>query len=201
MIYGYIRVSTGKQNLDNQEFEIINFCQRENFLIDCWIRETVSGSKSFEERRLGVLLRRLKSGDILIASEISRLGRNLFQIMSILNICMQKNVQVRTIKDNYKLGADLQSKVLAFAFGLAAEIERDLISQRTRESLLRLKSCGHKLGRAFGSKNKKHVLDGKENEIFQLLAQGVSKTRIAESVGVSTKTIYNFLSRAKDRKI
>lgn len=136
MIYGYIRVSTGKQNLDNQEFEIINFCQRENFLIDCWIRETVSGSKSFEERRLGVLLRRLKSGDILIASEISRLGRNLFQIMSILNICMQKNVQVRTIKDNYKLGADLQSKVLAFAFGLAAEIERDLISQRTREALL-----------------------------------------------------------------
>ena len=118
MIYGYIRVSTDKQTLENQEFEINNFCLKENIKVDKWITETISGTKDFEKRKLGKALKRLKSGDVLICSEISRLGRNLLQIMTILNICMQKEAQVWTIKDNYRLGADIQSKVLAFAFSL-----------------------------------------------------------------------------------
>lgn len=193
MIYGYIRVSTDKQTLENQEFEINNFCLRENIKVDKWITETISGTKDFEKRKLGKALKKLKSGDVLICSEISRLGRNLLQIMTILNICMQKEVQVWTIKDNYRLGADIQSKVLAFAFSLSAEIERNLISQRTKEALARIKASGRKLGREFGSKNKKHILDGKEQDIIKLLNKGVPKTQIARLMNVSITTIYDFL--------
>lgn len=193
MIYGYIRVSTDKQTLENQEFEINNFCRKENIKVDKWITETISGTKDFEKRKLGKILKKLKSEDILICSEVSRLGRNLLQIMTILNICIQKEAQVWTIKDNYRLGADIQSKVLAFAFSLSAEIERNLISQRTKEALARIKANGRKLGREFGSKNKKHVLDGKENEILNLIKKGVPKTQIAKMMGVSSRTIYNFL--------
>ena len=193
MIYGYIRVSTDKQALENQEFEITNFCDRKNIRIDKWITEKISGTKDFEKRKLGKVIKRLKSGDILICSEISRLGRNLLQIMTILNICMEKGAQVWTIKDNYRLGADIQSKVLAFAFSLSAEIERNLISQRTKEALARIKASGRKLGREFGSKNKRHILDGKEQDVIKLLNKGIPKTQIAKIMNVSIFTIYNFL--------
>ena len=193
MIYGYIRVSTDKQTLENQEFEINNFCNKQGLKIDKWIMETISGTKDFEKRKLGKMLKKLKSGDILICTEISRLGRNLLQIMTILNICMRKDTQVWTIKDNFRLGADIQSKVLAFAFSLSAEIERNLISQRTKEALARIKASGRKLGGEFGSKNKKHVLDGKEQDVMKLLNKGVPKTQIAKLMNVSTFTIYKFL--------
>lgn len=197
MIYGYIRVSTDKQVLENQEFEIQNFCSRENIFIDKWIKETISGTKNYEKRKLGKLLKNIKQGDIVISSEISRLGRNLLQIMSILNICLQKGAQVWTIKDNYRLGADIQSKVLAFAFALAAEIERNLISQRTKEALARLKSDGKKLGRQYGSKNKRHILDGKEKLLLGLIASGMPKTQIARKLGVSLFTVYHYLRRRR----
>ena len=195
MIYGYLRVSTDKQTLENQEFEIKTFCEREHIAIDKWIMETISGTKDFEKRKLGKLLKKLKKGDILICSEISRLGRNLLQIMTILNNCMKKESQVWTIKDNYRLGVDIQSKVLAFAFSLSAEIERNLISQRTKEALHRIRASGRKLGREFGSRNKKHILDGREQSIARLLNKGVPKTQVAKMMGVSVTTIYNFLER------
>ena len=195
MIYGYVRVSTDKQTLENQEFEINSFCEKEGLKIDKWIMETISGTKDFEKRKLGKLLKRLKSGDMIICTEISRLGRNLLQIMTILNVCMRKDTQVWTIKDNFRLGADIQSKVLAFAFSLSAEIERNLISQRTKEALARIKASGKKLGRGFGSKNKKHILDGKEHDVIKLLNKGVPKTQIAKLMNVSIFTIYSFLKR------
>ena len=195
MIYGYIRVSTEKQSIENQKFEIQKFCQQQNIKTDKLITETISGIKDFEKRKLGILLKKMQKGDILICTEISRLGRNLFQIMMILNLCIQKNIQVLTIKDNYKLGSDIQSKVLAFAFGLAAEIERNLISQRTKEALNRIKANGKKLGRKTGSKNKNHILDGKEKDIINLFQKGISQNQIAKTMGVSTRTIYNFLSQ------
>ncbi len=193
MIYGYLRVSTDKQTLENQKFEINNFCEKEHIKIDKWITETISGTKDFEKRKLGKLLKKLRKEDILICSEISRLGRNLLQIMTILNICMKKEAQVWTIKDNYRLGVDIQSKVLAFAFSLSAEIERNLISQRTKEALARLKANGKKLGRVSGSKNKKHILDGKEQSVLQLIHNGVSKIQVAKIHEVSVFTIYQFL--------
>lgn len=132
MNYGYIRVSSDKQTVENQRFEINNFCEREHLSIDGWIEETISGTKSYSKRELGTLLRRVRKDDLIICAELSRLGRNLFMIMEILNICMTKECKVWTIKDNYRLGEDIQSKVLAFAFGLSAEIERNLISRERR---------------------------------------------------------------------
>lgn len=193
MIYGYVRVSTDKQSLQNQEFEINNFCQMQQIKIDKWIAEMISGTKDFEKRKFGILLKKLKKDDILICSEISRLGRNLLQVMTILNFCMQKEIQVWTIKDNYRLGADIQSKVLAFAFSLSAEIERNLISQRTKEALSRIKASGRKLGRQFGSRNKKHILDGKEKDILKLINKGLPKKQIAKLMRVSIFTLYQFL--------
>ena len=195
MIYGYIRVSTDKQTLANQEFEINNFCTREKIKADKLVTETISGTKDFEKRKLGKLLRKLQSQDILICTEISRLGRNLMQIMTILNICLKKNVQVWTIKDNYRLGTDIQSKVLAFAFGLAAEIERNLISQRTREALNRIKQNGTRFGRPKGARNVKHVMDGKEDDVIELVRKGISLTKIAKIVGVSTATVQKFMKK------
>ena len=117
MIYGYIRVSTDKQTVENQRFEIQNFCKRENLSIDGWIEETISGTKNYNKRALGHLRAKVQKDDMKICAELSRLGRNLFMIMEILNICMTKECKVWTIKDNYRLGEDIQSKVLAFAFG------------------------------------------------------------------------------------
>ncbi len=174
MIYGYIRVSSDKQTVENQRFEINNFCSREAMRIDGWIEETISGTKSYSKRELGKLLNRVQKDDLIICAELSRLGRNLFMIMEILNICMTKECRVWTIKDNYRLGEDIQSKVLAFAFGLSAEIERNLISQRTKEALARRKAEGMVLGRSKGSKNKKKKLDEKMEMISRMLNKGIT---------------------------
>ena len=193
MVYGYIRVSTDKQTVENQRFEINNFCEKNNLNIDKWIEETISGTKDFETRKLGILLRSMNKRDILICTELSRLGRNLLMIMSILNKCMQKEIQVWTIKDNYKLGSDISSKVLAFAFGLSAEIERNLISQRTKEALARKKSEGVVLGRPKGSKSKKLKLSGKEKIISNMLNRNLTYKKIAKSLGVHRSTLSTFI--------
>jgi DNA invertase Pin-like site-specific DNA recombinase len=109
MVYGYIRVSTDKQTVENQRFEITQFCAKNTLRVDRWMEEVISGSKDVEERKLGALLRRMGRGDILICAELSRLGRSLLMIMSILNHCMKNDIQVWTIKDNYRLGADINS--------------------------------------------------------------------------------------------
>ena len=150
MTYSYIRVSSDRQTTENQRFEISRYLAEREIAADRWIEETVSGTKSIGERKLGKLLRRMKGGDTLIVSEISRLGRNLMQIMGILNTCMERGFKIIAIKENYELGDNINSKVLAFAFGLSAEIERNLISQRTKEALARKKAEGVKLGRPRG---------------------------------------------------
>ena len=142
MTYGYIRVSTDRQTVENQRFEIQEFAKRNSISVETWIEETASGTITPEHRELGKLLEKIQKGDLIICSELSRLGRSLFMIMSILNKLMEKGARVWTIKDGYRLGDDIQSKVLAFAFGLSAEIERNLISQRTKEALERKKAEG-----------------------------------------------------------
>lgn len=193
MNYGYIRVSSDKQTVENQRFEIINFCKRENLSVDGWIEETVSGTKNYDKRELGNLLEKVQKDDLIICSELSRLGRSLFMIMEILNHCMNKECRVWTIKDGYRLGDDIQSKVLAFAFGLSAEIERNLISQRTREALARKKAEGVVLGRPKGRKSSKVKLSGKEQYIKELRTQGVSISEIARIYKVNRNTVSTFI--------
>lgn len=196
MIYGYIRVSTDKQTVENQRFEILKFCSKNSIKVDEWIEETISGTLSPEKRELGQLLTNIKEDDLIICSELSRLGRSLFMIMSILNLIMQKGARIWTVKDNYRLGDDIQSKVLAFAFGLSAEIERNLISQRTREALALKKSQNIKLGRPLGSSNKKHLLDGIEFQISTMHKWGMSLNHISKFLGVSRNSIRRCLSEA-----
>jgi DNA invertase Pin-like site-specific DNA recombinase len=198
MTYGYVRVSTDRQRVDNQEYEIIRFCKENNIRIDEWVKETISGTKMPDKRKLGGLLEKVKGGDLIICAELSRLGRSLFMIMSILNHLMQIRAKVWTIKDNYRLGDDIQSKVLAFAFGLSAEIERDLISQRTKEALELRKAEGVILGRPAGKKSSHVKLTGREKEIKTLRNANVSKSEIGRRMGVNRMTVDKFM---KDKGI
>lgn len=197
MIYGYIRVSCDKQTVENQRFEINKFCEHEGLAVDDWIEETTSGAKGYDKRRLGRLLRKARHGDTIICSELSRLGRTLFMIMDILNLCMTKGCRVWTIKDNYRLGDDIQSKVLAFALGISAEIERNLISQRTKEALARKRAEGVVLGRPRGRRSSpdKYKLHGKEELVCRLLAEGVPKCKIAKQCKVNRDTLNRFIER------
>jgi len=201
MIYGYIRVSTDKQTVENQRFEINQFCSYQEIVVNKWIEETISGAKNVEDRKLGKLLKKMKKGDILICSELSRLGRNLLMIMGILNECMNRDIQVWTIKDNYRLGSDINSKVLAFAFGLSAEIERNLISQRTKEALARKKAEGVILGRPKGSKSARTKLTGQEKKIQDLLDRKVSYSAIGRILGVHRLTVSSFVKNETLKKI
>lgn len=192
MIYGYIRVSTDRQTVENQRFEIRRFCRDNNLQVDKWISETSSGAREVNKRLLGKLLKGVRKDDLIICSEISRLGRSLFMIMSILNHCMEIGAKVWTVKDNYRLGDDITSKVLAFAFGISAEIERKLISQRTKEALARKKSEGVRLGRPPGPGRR--CLDGKERQLKAMLSNGLSKVEIARIYGINVSTLHEFLT-------
>lgn len=195
MIYAYIRVSTDKQTVENQRFEIERFALKQELQIDKWVSETISGTKSAKERKLGTLIKRMKKGDTLIASEISRLGRRLMEVMSILNTLMTKHITVLTVKEKYELGNNIQSQILAFAFGLSAQIERDLISQRTKEGLARRKAAGQKLGRHLGGHNSKYKLTGKEGLIRTMLEYGYSKAAICRKLKCNPKTLDDHLVR------
>lgn len=162
-MYGYIRVSTTRQDTENQKFEILKWADSRKRPVTDWVEETSSSRKGYKDRKLGTLLDNLEPGDTLIVSEISRLGRSLTEVMTILHKLMETGIWVYTCKENFQLDDSINSKVLAFAFSLAAEIERKMISSRTREALARLKSEGKKLvdqravclGRSWMAENRK----------------------------------------------
>lgn len=189
MTYAYIRVSTEKQTVENQRYEIMQFAASKSLIINRWFEETISATKKIEERVLSTVLRKLTSDDVLIISEISRMGRNLMQIMSILHLCMERKAKVYAIKEGYELGDNINSKVLAFAFGLSAEIERNLISQRTREALARLKADGVKLGRPCGSKKRNPILFLHSEFIRTKLNEGAKQVEIAKALKVHRHTV------------
>jgi len=197
MIYGYCRVSTQHQHEENQHFVIENFAKNNHIIIDTWVEEKISSNKKLPERKLGALLKKLKKGDILITTEISRLGRSLLEVMGILQMCLEQECQVWTLKENFRLGADIQSKVLAFAFGLSAELSKQLLQERVRESLARLKANGKKLGRPRGAQSKKLKLQRNQKRLNNLITRGISKNEIARIMGVHKTTLYNYLNTAQ----
>ena len=196
MIYGYLRVSTDSQDVENQKSGIVNFAKNKGMVIQAWVTDDgVSGTKEPEKRLLGKLLKKMKSGDTIIASEISRLGRSLFMVIRILEHCMKSQVSVLTVKDGYELGDNITSKVLAFAFGLAAEIERDMISKRTKEALQRKRSEGVVLGRPLGSKSSRNKLTDKAQKIIKLYSQDLlSLAAIARMLKVNRMTVSKFIT-------
>jgi DNA invertase Pin-like site-specific DNA recombinase len=197
MIYAYVRISKDKQTTENQRFEILKFADEKRLQIDEWVDETVTGVKKARLRKLGPLLDRMKADDMLIVSEISRLGRSLMELMSILYQLMEKDIKVFTVKERYELGNTINSKVLAFAFSLSAEIERSMISSRTKEALARKKSEGTQLGRPKGRLSTVTKLTGKENDILELLRKKVSYSAIARIMGVNRATIRHFITSRK----
>lgn len=195
-VFGYIRVSTDKQDCNNQRHAILEFANGRTLGNVEFVEETISGRVPWEKRKLADLINQLEKGDMLITGELSRLGRSMLEVMEILSILTKREVKVFGIKGGYELGNNIQSKVLAFAFGLASEIERELISARTKEALARKKSEGMVLGRPKGSKGKSK-LDGQEDEIRRLVSHQVPKSAIARLMKVSRPALLSFIESRK----
>lgn len=192
MITGYIRVSTIKQHPENQRDEIQRYADANGLEVDKWVLEVVSGKKQVKGRKLGGLLRRMKKGDTLIVTEISRLSRSLTDIMGVMGQCVEKGVNVYTTKEKYRFDDSINSKVLCFAFGLVAEIERNLISMRTKEALALRRAEGKSLGRRKGDCPKMELLRQNAEEISRMLEAGQTARHIYTKLGVSKATWQKF---------
>lgn len=197
MIFAYIRVSTETQTFDGQQYEILNYCQANGLKVDHWCTEAVSGNCALEKRSLGKLLKRMKKGDLLLCTEISRLGRNMMMVMAILNTCSSKGISIHTIKDNFELSDSINAKIIAFCFALAAEIERNLISQRTKEALAAKRCAGIRLGRPPGSSVKKETFRQHRLEIMSLLGKGFKMKDVAARFGMHENTLRRYLEAEK----
>ena len=200
-VFAYIRVSTEMQTYANQEYEIMRYCKRYDIVVTKWISESVSGTVGIEKRRLGKAIAKMKRGDLLICTELSRLGRNMLMIMSILNECSARGIAIHTIKDNFDLSESINSKIIAFAFALAAEIERNLISQRTREALAVRKAKGIRLGRPPGSSKKKLLFCKHAETVMRMTAEGRSLSEIAKLLGIHRNTLRKYLLEMKMKDI
>ena len=189
----YLRVSTPEQDLAKNKAEILHLANDKALGQVEWFEETASGRISWRKRQLGALLADLSAGDNLLVSELSRLGRSMLECMEILSLAMQRGIHVYAVKGNWQLDDSIQSKIVAMAFAMAAEIERDLISQRTKEALAARKRAGKKLGRPAGSGKSK--LDEHRPEIEALLANGSTQKFIAERYGTTEANLSRWLKK------
>jgi DNA invertase Pin-like site-specific DNA recombinase len=192
MIYGYIRVSTSSQTVENQKIQIKNYCREKRLHNVIWFSETISGTKMPEKRKLGELLKAAKDGDTIIVTEVSRLGRSMMMIMNVLDECLRNGVKVVAIKENFVLDNSIACKALMFSFGLSAEIERTLISERTKAGLERARKRGKKIGRALGEKPHRFKLTPYKARIRRYIKEGRSLNSMAKEFGVRWTTMRNF---------
>ena len=193
MIYGYVRCSTRGQSIESQKLAIKNYCKFHRLRKIQWISETISGTKQPEKRKLGDLLKSAAENDVIIITELSRLGRSLMMILDVLQILLEKKVKVIAIKEGYELGDNIQSKVLAFAFGLSAELERTLLSERTKLGLEKARKQGKQIGRRKGQKPNFYKLTPYRYKIRKWLKEGRSKRSIAKECGVTWCTLDRFI--------
>ena len=193
----YIRVSTDDQDYRNQKFEILNYCDREDWKVDTWLELEMSSRQSSKERRIDELIDKLNPGDRLIVSELSRLGRSTGEVILLIKNITSIPVEFIAVKQGLRLNRensqDITSKVIVTIFSLLAELERDLVSERTKIALARAKASGKKLGRP--KRPGKSKLDERKKEIQHLLSKKVSKANIAKILGVSWSTLDNFIKK------
>jgi DNA invertase Pin-like site-specific DNA recombinase len=194
----YLRVSTGSQDLANQKLVLLDHARQERFAIDRFIEAQASSRKGRDRMRIEELFGTLDPGDRLVVSELSRLGRSLGQVIQIVDELVKRRVRFIAVKEaiHFEGKQDLQTKVMIALFGLFAEVERDLISERTKEGLAAARARGRRLGRPKGSRGTSK-LDGKEEEIRILLGKEVSKASIAKIVGVSRTALHHFIRTRK----
>jgi DNA invertase Pin-like site-specific DNA recombinase len=194
----YLRVSTGSQDLANQKVAVLDYAREKRFTVDRFVEMQASSRKNLAQRGIEELLDTLAAGDRLIVSELSRLGRSLGQVIRIVDELVKQKVRFIAIKEGIRFEGkqDMQTKVMVTLFGLFAEVERDLISQRTKEGLAAARAKGRLLGRPKGALGKSK-LDGKEEEIRMLLEKTVSKASIAKIVGVSRTALHHFIRTRK----
>lgn len=179
----YLRISTTDQDIEKNKADILHLANAKNLGQVQFIEETVSGTVSWKKRKIATVIEQLQKGDNLIVSELSRIGRSMLEIMQVLSIAMEKGIHIYAIKGNWKLDDSLQSKIMAMVFSMAAEIERDLISKRTKEALRAKKAAGVKLGRPKGTGKSK--LDKYRIEIEALLKNGSTQKYIAQRFGTT----------------
>jgi DNA invertase Pin-like site-specific DNA recombinase len=194
----YLRISTGSQDLANQKLAVLDYARQNRFAIDCFVEARASTRTGRDQRRIDELLGELTVGDRLVVSELSRLGRSLSQVIQIVDDLVKRKVRFIAIKEAIRFEGkqDMQTKVMVALFGLFAEVERDLISERTKEGLAGARAKGRLLGRPKGSLGTSK-LDGKEGEIRLLLEKQVSKASIAKIVGVSSTNLRHFIRTRK----
>ena len=190
---GYLRVSTIDQDIEKNKADILHLANNKNFGKVEWISEKISGKISWKKRKLFDVIQELGEGDNLIVSELSRLGRSMLECMEILSICSDKGVNIYAIKGNWNLDDSIQSKIIAMAFAIASEIERDLISQRTKEALRVKKEQGIKLGRPKGSGSSK--LDKYREEIEALLKNGSSQKYLANKYNTTEANFSRWMKK------
>lgn len=198
-ITAYIRVSTDAQDVANQRHGIEEYAKGRGFAPD-YTEDTASGRKSWKERALGELLETMQKGDVLLVAEVSRLARSTLQVLEILQFAAERGIAVHIVKNGMVMDGSLASRITATVLGLAAEIEREFISARTKEALAYRKAQGQKLGRPFGRKNNRHKIGKTEaREIKKRLKAGESKTAIAKALGIARNTLYLHILKENGR--
>ncbi len=196
MIYGYLRVSTGNQTVENQRNAIQKYATQNKTKIYKWVDETISSRKPLNKRLLFQLLNTIEPDSKIIITEISRLGRNLYELAMILQTAIDKSVEVISIKEGYTFKNDLLSKIMSYTFSIASEIERTHISSRIKMALDKLKAQNVQLGRPLGSKSQKLWSEENQQKIQELLDIGISKSQIARNLEVDRSTLIRFLNKS-----
>ncbi len=190
----YLRVSTQDQNTEKNKADVLAFANDRKFGHVKFIEETVSGKKSWKERKISGIIDDLKEGDRIITPELSRLGRSTLEVLDILNTAKEKGIAVYSVKEKIELnGDDMQSKIMSTMLSLFAELERSFISMRTKEALKARQAAGVTLGRPKGPGKSK--LDAYKDEIIALLKTGVPKSKVAKKYGSHRTNLYNWLKK------
>lgn len=194
-IFVYLRVSTDAQDVENQKYGILEYCKAQGIEVDAVLEDTASGRMDWRTRKIGEVLSSASKGDTILVAEVSRLARSTLQVLEILKLASERQVSVVIVKNGLRFDNSMQAKITATILGLAAEIERDFISMRTKEALAKRKVAGKRLGRPPGALAREYKLDAKRIDIERYLKLGINGTAIAKLIGVSRPTLRNWLSK------